>query len=130
MRDCEIERNEEVNITRDTDVTIGHCARQHGRKQRNEDHRKVVKQAHFSAHRFQWRQLQFYTNAPSMEVQQSEDRKYGRVAKAPNGEKRPRLGRGALGAIEHGREEKFERVNVKQDEEQQHAIEEHHPRVL
>src|SRR5271155_333893 len=91
MRDCEIERNDKVNITRDSDVTIGHRARQRRRKQGNEDHCKLIEQAHLSAHRFQRRQLEWCTNAPSMQIQQSENGKYGHVAKAPDREKRPRL---------------------------------------
>src|SRR5579863_3188968 len=91
MRDCEIERNDKVNIARDSDVTIGHRARQHRRKQGNEDHGKLVRQAQLSADRFQRRQLQLGTSAPSMQIQQAENGKYGRVAKTPDGEKRPRV---------------------------------------
>src|ERR1700734_238752 len=91
MRDCEIERNDKVNIARDSDVTIGHCARQGRRKQRDEDHCKLVHQAHLSADCFQWRQLQLCAHAPSMQIQQSENGKYRRVAETPDCEQRPRV---------------------------------------
>src|ERR1700678_1146121 len=65
-----------------------------------------------------------------MQIQQSKDGKNGRVAETPDRAQRPRLRGFDLGALEHRREEKFERVDVKQDEEQQRLIEEHHPMGL
>ena len=48
MRDREIDRGDTVHKGRDSDVTIGHCVRKCSGKQGNEDHCKLVPQAHLS----------------------------------------------------------------------------------